>query len=106
MADLGNSVRVSVLLAEPDEQRLVTLDLPAASTVWQAVERSALLDGRSDLDPSLLGVALYGKQVDRDRELEDGDRVEILRPLQQDPKDRRRRLAREGSGPARRRGRG
>lgn len=95
-----------MLLAEPDQQRVVTLDLPAASTAWQAVERSALLEMRPDLDPSRLGVALYGKQVDRDRELEDGDRVEILRPLQQDPKDRRRSLAREGGGPARRRGKG
>jgi len=34
--------------------------------------------------------------VPRDRVLAAGDRVEVLRPLVEDPKERRRRLAREG----------
>jgi putative ubiquitin-RnfH superfamily antitoxin RatB of RatAB toxin-antitoxin module len=89
-------IQVNVLLAEADQQRSVSLELPAGSTAWQAVESSRLLQGRSDLDPAQLAVAVYGRQVPRERELEDGDRVEILRPLTEDPKARRRRAARAG----------
>lgn len=89
-------VRVSVLLAEADRQSLVPLDLPPPATAWQAVEASGLLRDRDDLDPARLAVAIHGKQVPRERELEEGDRVEILRPLPEDPKLRRRRAARDG----------
>ena len=89
-------VTVSVLLAEAGRQRSISLALPAGATAWQAVEASGLLQGRDDLDPAGLAVAIYGRQVSRERELEAGDRVEILRPLPEDPKLRRRRAARAG----------
>jgi putative ubiquitin-RnfH superfamily antitoxin RatB of RatAB toxin-antitoxin module len=89
-------IRVEVLLAEAGMQRRVSLELASACTAWQAVEKSGLLVGRGDLDPAQLAVAIFGKQVPRERELEDGDRVEILRPLPEDPKLRRRRAARSG----------
>ena len=92
----GRSIRVEVLLAEADMQRLVPVELAPGGTAWQAVERSGLLAGRDDLDCTQLAVAIFGKQVPRERELEDGDRVEILRPLPEDPKSRRRRAARAG----------
>lgn len=95
-------IQVTVLLAEAEQQRSISLELPAGSTAWRAVEASGLLQGRSDLDPMQLAVALYGKQVDRERELEEGDRVEILRPLAEDPKARRRRAARAGRSLGRR----
>jgi len=95
-------IRVSVVLAEPAGQRSVSLDLPAGTQAWQAVEASRLLQGRSDLDPAQLGVAVFGRQVSREQELEDGDRVEVLRPLHEDPKVRRRRAAREGRSLGRR----
>ena len=89
-------VTVSVLLAEAGRQRSVTLALPTGATAWDAVEASGLLQGRDDLDPAGLAVAIYGRQVPRERELEAGDRVEILRPLPEDPKLRRRRAAQAG----------
>lgn len=95
MVEAGR-VRVRVLLAEAGRQRAVSLELPPPVTAWQAVESSGLLRDRDDLDPAQLAVAIYGKEVPRDRELEEGDRVEILRPLPEDPKLRRRRAARDG----------
>jgi len=100
-------MRVTVVLAESARQQLVSLDVAEGTTAWQAVTLAGLLEGRGDLDASRLALAIYGRQVDRQRLLEEGDRVEILRPLPQDPKLRRRRLAREGAGmgPAGRAGR-
>jgi len=86
-------IRVEVLLAEADSQQLVSVELAAGSTAWQAAEASGLLAERRDLDPERLAVAIFGKHVPRERELEDGDRVEVLRPLHEDPKARRRRRA-------------
>jgi len=96
------ALRVEVLLAEAEGQRLVLLELAPGSSAWQAVEASGLLLNRGDLDIARLGVAICGKQVPRERELEDGDRVEILRPLPEDPKLRRRRAARAGRSLGRR----
>ena len=90
------SVTVSVLLAEDGRHRSVSLAMPPGATAWEAVEASGLLRGRDDLDLDGLAVAIYGRQVPRERELEAGDRVEILRPLPEDPKLRRRRAARAG----------
>ena len=97
MAESGGiRVAVDVVLAEAGRHRSVSLSLPAGTTAWGAVEASKLLEGRSNLDPAHLAVAIYGRQVPRERELEAGDRVEILRPLADDPKVRRRRAAQEG----------
>lgn len=90
------SIRVEVLLAEADTQRLMSVEVAQGCTAWQAVERSGLLAGRDDLDAAQLGVAIFGRLVPRERELEEGDRVEVLRPLPEDPKLRRRRAARAG----------
>jgi putative ubiquitin-RnfH superfamily antitoxin RatB of RatAB toxin-antitoxin module len=40
-----------------------------------------------------MSVGVYGVRVALDTKLSDGDRVEIYRPLQADPKDLRRRRA-------------
>jgi putative ubiquitin-RnfH superfamily antitoxin RatB of RatAB toxin-antitoxin module len=101
MADEGSMV-VTVVLAEPARQQVVSLEIDEGTTAWQAVMLAGLLAGRDDLEASRLALAVHGKQVGKERVLEPGDRVEILRPLPQDPKLRRRRLAREGHamGPA------
>ncbi|MFZ9061531.1 MAG: RnfH family protein, partial [Steroidobacteraceae bacterium] len=39
------------------------------------------------------GLAVYGREVGGEQPVEDGVRVEILRPLLEDPKSRRRRRA-------------
>jgi hypothetical protein len=89
-------IAVSVVLAEAREQTVVALHVPPGTTAAGAVQRSGLLESRPDLDPGRLGLAVHGKAVEAGRVLEAGDRVEILRPLPQDPKSRRRELARQG----------
>ena len=42
-------------------------------------------------------VAVFGERAAPDRRLEHGDRIEVLRALVADPKDARRRRAREGA---------
>jgi len=42
------------------------------------------------------GLGIHGRTVSPERVLADGDRVELYRRLPADPKETRRRLAREG----------
>ncbi len=90
------AIRASVVLAEPTSQRIVSVKLSQGATVAEAVVASGLLAGRAATERAGLAYGIYGRVVDGDSQLEEGDRVEILRPLPQDPRSRRRRLAREG----------
>lgn len=92
MAD--ETIHVEVAYASPDEQWLVALELPAGATAGEAVERSGILSSHPKLDTRSIGI--FGEHVGHDRRLEDGDRVEIYRPLTADPREVRRELVKLG----------
>lgn len=60
----------------------------------QAIERSGVLAEFPEIDLGRNRVGIYGKLVALDSPLEEGDRVEILRPLTVEPTVARRRRAR------------
>ena len=63
------------------------LELSEGTTVQAAVAASRFAS------TPVAATAIFGKAVDADRVLEDGDRIELLRELLIDPKDARRRRA-------------
>jgi putative ubiquitin-RnfH superfamily antitoxin RatB of RatAB toxin-antitoxin module len=79
-------MKVEVVCALPGSAECVSVTLPPAATVRDAVQAAGLPHG------NLFGV--FGKRVGPDHRLADGDRVEIYRPLAMDPKEARRRRAR------------
>jgi putative ubiquitin-RnfH superfamily antitoxin RatB of RatAB toxin-antitoxin module len=87
-------IGIEVAWALPDDQTIVALRVPAGCTAAQAVARVAhqLPNAVSEQD---LGV--FGRRVASDHVLQNGDRVELYRPLKADPKDIRRELARLAS---------
>ncbi|GLQ90987.1 RnfH family protein [Dyella flagellata] len=91
---MAERIRVEVVCAMPERQLLRQVSLPAGSSVLQAVEQSGILEEMPGLvfDPAHLGI--FSRRVAADETLQDGDRVEIYRPLALDPKDARRRRAR------------
>jgi uncharacterized protein len=91
---MDKPVTVEVVCATAERQCLRRLSLPAGSTVIQAVEQSGILQELPEVafDPAHLGI--FSRRVAPDDVLQDGDRVEIYRPLTLDPKDARRRRAR------------
>lgn len=77
---------------------LVELDMPAACTAAQAIQRSGVLAGLSDTQVDALTLGLRGRKIQPGHRLQSGDRVEICRPLRVDPKlARRERFARQGA---------
>ena len=87
---------IEVVYALPEQQTLLTVKLPAGSTVAQAIEQSGLLARHPELDLSQHKVGVFAKVTALDTVLREHDRVEIYRALLADPKEVRRRRAAEG----------
>jgi len=81
-------LRVEVVYALAGRQDVVALEFAAGATAGQAAAASGL-----PVDGMRLGIG--GKLVAAAKLLNDGDRVELLRPLAADPNEARRRRARK-----------
>lgn len=86
---------MQIEIAYAESQRVIrkVYELAPGARVADALELAAL-------DPDFAGVkladspvGLYGKVVRADQALSDGDRIEIYRPLDEDPKIARRQRA-------------
>jgi putative ubiquitin-RnfH superfamily antitoxin RatB of RatAB toxin-antitoxin module len=89
-------ISVTVACAEANRQTVLPLELPAGTTAGEALERSGIFARHPGLDPAACTIGIYGREVARGHVLQEGDRVEVLRPLAEDPRERRRRLVRAG----------
>jgi putative ubiquitin-RnfH superfamily antitoxin RatB of RatAB toxin-antitoxin module len=90
------TIVVEVAHARPQEQVILRLELPAGSTLRQAVEQSGILERFPDIDPDSMKAGIFGKLKKSDQVLQAGDRVEIYRPLIADPKQVRKQRAAAG----------
>ena len=78
-------MRIEVLRAWPRRFESVTVELPRGARVADAVAAA----GWSQ-DPEVTCFGVFGQRTEPSAALHDGDRVELLRPLQADPKQARR----------------
>ena len=88
---------MEVVYALRDRQELVSLKLDEGCTVQAAIEASGLLEKHPEInlnDANKVGV--FAKLTPLTAVLHDRDRVEIYRPLIADPKEVRRKRAKEG----------
>ena len=81
-------MKVELVRAWPRRFESVSLELPVAATVADALAAAGWQD-----DPETVAYAVFGVRATGETELREGDRVELLRPLLADPKDARRRRA-------------
>ena len=84
-------LRVEVAYALLDNQSLIALQVEQGTTVRQAIERSGIRAGFPEIRLIRGYVGIFGRPVELDALVRDGDRVEIYRPLMADPKETRRR---------------
>jgi putative ubiquitin-RnfH superfamily antitoxin RatB of RatAB toxin-antitoxin module len=87
----ATEIAVEIVYALPGEQVLLRLSLAAGATVGEAIRQSGLLQRYPQLHAAALCAGVFGNRVAMDARLNDGDRVEIYRPLTVDPKEARRR---------------
>ena len=76
---MADDLSVEVVLATPERQVLLTVN----------VEAGVVAD---------LAVGIWGKPVSRDSTVNAGDRIELYRPLDIDPREARRQRARAEAG--------
>lgn len=86
-------MKVEIVRAWPRRYESMELDLPEGARVVDAVAAA----GWSD-DAQAVAYAVFGVSATEQTVLNPGDRVELLRPLQTDPKEARRRRAEARSG--------
>ena len=96
-------IRVEVVYSPAERQVDCTAcELPPGQTLIQAVRASGVLS-RHGLAEQGLRLGIWGRVHAAQTVLRDGDRVEIYRPLQVDPKESRRRRQQEQKPRAKRR---
>ena len=91
-----HKINVSVVCALTDKQWLYETIVARGTNVEELIEQSDFLkqiDLLRNKPLSSLDVGIYSQRVSLDTLLEEGDRVEIYRPLTADPKEVRRQLA-------------
>ena len=91
-----DKVNIEVAYALPEEQTLLTVEVPEGAEIKTAIIKSKILELHSELDIETLEVGIFGKLAKMNQVVRDKDRIEIYRPLIADPKEVRRRKAAEG----------
>ena len=90
-------LRIEIVHAQPHCSVVKTLNLFAGTTVADALSVIASDPEFRGVDVASAAVGIFGKVVRRDQQLKDGDRIEIYRPLVEEPKlARRKRVGRSG----------
>ena len=84
------TISVELVFALPDKQVLRTIAVTEGSTVDEVIRKGDLARDFPGLVVEDMQAGVWGRPVDRDHVVRDGDRVELYRPLEMDPREARR----------------
>ncbi|MBQ0832029.1 MULTISPECIES: RnfH family protein [unclassified Marinobacter] len=92
-------LKIEVAYARPDKQEIVPVQVAEGTTAIEAVNLSGITAMFPEIDAESIDMGIFGKVIKKpaDHELRDGDRVELYRPLQIDPKQARLNRAKKKS---------
>ena len=82
--------RCVVAYATAERQYLWTVDVPAEATIADAIEAARRIAGVPDVPWDSAPVGIFGELRERSERPQDEDRIELYRPLRDDPRQRRR----------------
>lgn len=83
-------MRIEVVYATSSRQELVELEVEAPLPVANAIRLSGIEERFAAEDLSTCDVGIWGRVVTRETIATDGDRIEIYRHLERDPREARR----------------
>jgi hypothetical protein len=81
-------MKIELIRAWPRRFDRMEVELPAGACLEDALAASGWLP-----DATITGYAIFGQRAGPETPLHEGDRVELLRALEADPKEARRRRA-------------
>lgn len=93
MADAAARIAVEVVYALPQRHWRIALHVLPGCSVGEAIELSGLRNTLPHVIVDDAHVGIFSRPVTLATALRDGDRIEIYRPLQCDPKEVRRQRA-------------
>jgi len=85
--------QIEVVYGVPEKQRILTIITAKNTTVEQAIVESGMLSLFDEIDLTKNKVGIWNRAAKLTDTLEEGDRIEIYRPLLADPKEVRKRRA-------------
>ncbi len=92
---VSETIDIEVAYATLEEQLILKQSIAPDATVATALQESGLLERFPDIDLSVNKVGIFGKLCKLDTGLRSGDRIEVYRKLIADPKEARRKRAKE-----------
>jgi putative ubiquitin-RnfH superfamily antitoxin RatB of RatAB toxin-antitoxin module len=89
----SSEFEVEFVFALAERQLLRCLTVPDGSTVKDVISHSRVESDFPDIDMTEFETGIWGRQVGLQQRVKAGDRVEIYRPLELEPREARRQLA-------------
>lgn len=90
MSERSRRKQCTVAYAGAREQYVWTVDLPLQATIADAIEAARQGAPHIEVPWESAAVGIFGELRQRSDRPEEGDRIEIYRPLRCDPRERRR----------------
>ena len=88
-------INVEIAYALPDKQAIVPVEVSLGTTALEAAQQSGIIERFEGLSLDGAKLGIFGKAVPDTHVMSAGERVEVYRPLQADPKEVRKARAAE-----------
>jgi putative ubiquitin-RnfH superfamily antitoxin RatB of RatAB toxin-antitoxin module len=88
-------LQIEIAYAEPQRGIVKILHLPPGSCIGDALRLAAVDPDFAGVDFATAPFGIFGRAARADELLQEGDRIEIYRPLAADPKEARRARAKQ-----------
>lgn len=87
---MSELIDIEVVYGIPHKQVLLTLKVPANTTIENCIKLSGIVKHFPEIVPSEAVVGIFSKPDKLENTVKQGDRIEIYRPLTADPKEMRK----------------
>lgn len=94
--DTNETIHIEVAYAQIHKQMIIPLNVLTGTTIEQAIDISGIVVHFPEINIQKSNVGIFGRPATLTTVLQEGDRIEIYRPLIADPKAIRKQRAAEG----------
>jgi putative ubiquitin-RnfH superfamily antitoxin RatB of RatAB toxin-antitoxin module len=91
-----SKISIEVAFAMPEKQWLRALKIASSKSAGAAIDECGVREAFPEFDFDACAIGIWGREIDRSALLRDGDRIEVYRALELDPREARRQLALAG----------
>ena len=94
--DEQGAIDVEIAYARSDRQRVISVRVRPGTAPREVLRLSKLAEDFAEIEVSSCRLGVFGRVIADDYGVKAGDRIEVYRPLERDPRDARRELAARG----------